>query len=542
MKHFKIVASILCLPLLFSFSLSKSISSNANSNKELEKYQQQAVTQISGYNLDAYRSEQANEINELISETSSRINGSNDYDEIDAIVSSFNHYFLTIKTDAQLTKEEQESAISDSTTYISTYAELLDFRDDVNSGYNYAGDTIKLTQDIIIPSGTSFGDPIGKSEANCFSGTLDGQGHKIVNLKVSAATCAFIYFGTKCTIKNLSFENVNITATTQRAATVISRSDAVTLENVNVLSGTVTGPTQSGGLIGASLGNSGNTTVTNCSNAASINTTGTNGSCAGAVGYVYNGSLTITNFVNTGTINSDTKYAGGVLGQINSLTTSVSLLNCTNTATITCKGFGASGISCANSGLNLSIENCSNSGNVTNTGEGTGGIFGYCASVKTGTQVHVKNCTNTGTISGQSNGTGGVVGAHNATSSYITFIVEGCTNHGNVTGVNYVGGISGLIRLSTAESYITNCKNYGNVTATSTASTVGCGGIAGTARVVLYSCGCYYNATLSAKSVTKAASQLNEKGTPGYIALNYEVSKDDCINNILINEDGTAYN
>lgn len=549
MKHFKLVTSILCLPLLFSISLNKNndgaVSSVAYSQRRLEKYQQNAISMINNIDLDNYRTKEAEEIAQLITQTSSRITSSNDYDEIDAIVSSYNRYILTIKTNAQLTKEEQEANVNDNTVYyISSLSDLLEFRDDVNDGYNYSGETVKLTQDIVIPSGQSFGTPIGSTEAKAFAGVFDGQNHKIVNLKISAATCAFIYFGTNCTIKNLSFENVNITATTQRAAAVISRADGVRLENVNILSGTITGPTQSGGLIGASLGNSGETIITNCSNAASINTTGTNGSSAGAVGYVYNGSLTINNFINTGAINSETKYAGGILGQINSLTTSVSLFNCTNTANIMCKGFGASGISCASSGLNLNIEDCSNTGNITNAGEGTGGVFGYCASVKTGSQVRVKNCTNSGIISGQSNGTGGVVGAHNANASYITFIVEDCTNHGTVNGVNYTGGVIGLIRNSTESSYIDKCYNYGNVTASSTSGTVGCGGIVGTARVNITNCGCYTEAILSvtAKSITKKASELNEKGTPGYIALNYETNCKVHTNNILINLDGTAYN
>ena len=490
MKHFKIVASILCLPLLFSFSLSKSISSSANSVIELEKYQQQAVTLINDVGLDAYRSEQANEITELISQTSSRINSSDDFDEIDAIVSSFNRYLLTIKTDAELTKEEQQAIISDTSTYyISSYSELLEFRDDVNSGYNYAGDTVKLTQDIVIPSGQSFGDPIGKTQANCFSGVFDGQNHTISNLKLSSTACAFIYFGTNCTIKNLSFENVDITASTFRAAAVISRAESIIIDNVHVLSGTITGTKQNGGLVGTIVTGSTKSVIKNSSNAATVinKTIGDNAvgiGCGGAVGYLYSGSIEIDNFTNYGTI--------------------------------------------------------------TNASEGTGGVFGYIGVNSATNDLIIKDCTNNGNVTGASNGTGGIIGASSATSTYTTVRFNNCVNNGTIQGVNYVGGISGIIRLSTDASYISDCKNYGDVKATSTSSTVGCGGIAGIARINLYSCGCYSAANISAKSVNKAAYQLTETGTPAYITLKYEVSTNgNCVthtNNILINADGTAYN
>ena len=495
MKHFKIVASILCLPLLFSFSISKSISSNANSEKQLEKYQQQAVTLISDVSLDPYRSEQANEITQLINQTSSRINNSTDYDEIDAIVSSFNRYLLTIKTDAQLTQEEQTAIISDTSIYyISSYAELLEFRDDVNSGYNYAGDTVKLTQDIVIPLGTSFGDPIGKTQANCFSGVFDGQNHKITNLKMSSTACAFIYFGTNCTIKNLSFEDVDITASTFRAAAVVSRAESITIDNVHVLSGTITGTKQNGGLVGTIVGGSTKTVIKNSSNYAAV-TNQTIGSttagvgCGGAVGYLYSGDVEIENFTNYGTITSASEGTGGVFGYVglNSYKENDTTYYYSN---------------------NLSIKDSVNNGNVTGVGNGTGGIIGASTD---STKEGVK---------------------------YTTAQIDNCVNNGTINGYGYAGGISGLIRYSTTASYIANCKNYGNVTATSTS----CGGIAGAARIDLYSCGCYHAASLTVKTINKLASAAKEEGSPGFITSGYQTGCNTHTNNILINQDGTAYN
>ena len=484
MKHFKIFTSILCLPLLFSFSLNKnndSVSSVAYSQRRLEKYQQEALVLINSVDLDLYRTSEANEITELISQTSSRISNSNDFDEIDAIVSSFNRYVLTVKTDAELTKEEQEAQTTEEGVYyISSLSELLEFRDDVNAGYNYLGETIKLTQDIVIPSGQSFGDPIGKSEANCFSGTIDGQNHKIVNLKLSSASCAFIYFGTNCTIKNLSFENVDITASTQRGATVVARANSVTLDNVHVLSGTINGAKQNGGLIGATVSGAGKTTLKDCSNAATVSATGSGAGCGGAVGYLVSGNLEIDKFVNDGS--------------------------------------------------------------VTNGNQGTGGIIGYCG-VTSSTSPNenctiIKNCINNGNVTGKSNGTGGILGASGALADYTTIQIENCVNNGAISGESYNGGIAGLIRLSTTDSRVSNCKNFGNVSTSSTA----CGGIIGTARINLYSCGCYSQVQLTLKTTTKYAYQATETGSPGYIALNYESTCVTHTNNILINLDGTAYN
>lgn len=69
---------------------------------------------------------------------------------------------------------------------IGTVAELKSFRDAVNSGNTYSGQTIRLTADIDL-AGESW-TPIGDSnwhEDPGFQGTFDGQGYKISNFSVS---------------------------------------------------------------------------------------------------------------------------------------------------------------------------------------------------------------------------------------------------------------------------------------------------------------------------------------------------------------------
>lgn len=70
--------------------------------------------------------------------------------------------------------------------YIYKATDLQNFRDEVNNGNTYSGQTVYLCADIDL-GGASW-TPIGDSnwvDDNGFQGTFDGQGHKIANFKVS---------------------------------------------------------------------------------------------------------------------------------------------------------------------------------------------------------------------------------------------------------------------------------------------------------------------------------------------------------------------
>ncbi len=458
----------LMIPLLLGLTLASSLQVEKLSSKEetglassygsrLEKYQQDAIESLNVVDLDDYRAAQAEEINNLKQETITKINQCEDYSEIDSIVSSYNRYLLTIKTDAQMTEEEQEEIPQSDTYYISSLNDLLDFRDDVNSGYNYSGETVKLTSDIIIPNGFNFGDSIGYTNDMAFRGTFDGDNHKISGFtKTGADSVALFSRVTNGTIKNLVIENVNVTCTGQRGAGLIARIENATIQNVSITGNSVvTGTKESGGMVGVSLGNN---TITNCSNAASVNGTTTYG-VGGIVGHIYNGTITFTNCENTGTISSVGEYVGGILGYTTASATSIT------------------------------IKDCTNRGNVTsNAGNGCGGILGATAD----------NIVN------------------------LTLTIDGCANYGTVTGYAHVGGIAGLPRASGyytggTSSTIVDCENRGNVISTSASSV---GGIVSRARINVRNCGCLPTVTLKSGSTTKVASECNEIGnssTPGYI-------------------------
>lgn len=97
-----------------------------------------------------------------------------------------------------------------STVTISTLDELKAFRDAVNSGTSYKGQTVELTADIDL-NGEEW-TPIGKS-GKTFQGIFNGNGHTVSNLVINQpGMCDVGFFGftTNGEIKNLTIHNANI--------------------------------------------------------------------------------------------------------------------------------------------------------------------------------------------------------------------------------------------------------------------------------------------------------------------------------------------
>ena len=122
-------------------------------------------------------------------------------------------FSLTIFANAYNAMNKESNAAS--ALYIYNRSDLEDFRDNVNNGNSYSGTTIYLENDITLSS--SNWDTIGVGYAP-FSGTFDGQGHKISNLR-------FVYHGdtetdqwtiglfgyiSGATIRNLWLDNYDI--------------------------------------------------------------------------------------------------------------------------------------------------------------------------------------------------------------------------------------------------------------------------------------------------------------------------------------------
>ena len=94
---------------------------------------------------------------------------------------------------------------------ISSLDQLKLFRDAVNAGNNFNGETVKLTASIDLNN--EEWTPIGKS-GKTFQGTFDGQGNTVSNLYINTPTqddVGFFGFTTNGEIKNLTIENANVT-------------------------------------------------------------------------------------------------------------------------------------------------------------------------------------------------------------------------------------------------------------------------------------------------------------------------------------------
>ncbi len=224
---------------------------------------------------------------------------------------------------------------------IGTYDQLVNFRNKVNAGASYSGMTVNLTADIDIserawtPIGAAYRDKID-ANAKVFQGTFDGQGHKITGLTNTGFKISSVYSGRNdttpheykeyvfglfgsvynATIKNIVMANVNIDLACDEKEKVVGdsvgailgfaagdKATGVTIENCDVLSGSIVGYDAVAGIVGRSY--SGKITIENCKNAASV--TAIRRAC-GILGYTNTsyikdgGSAAIKNCTNSGNV------------------------------------------------------------------------------------------------------------------------------------------------------------------------------------------------------------------------------------------------
>ena len=134
---------------------------------------------------------------------------------------------------------------------ISSVEDLQTFRDYVNSGHNCAGLKFRQTTDIDL-SGIANWTPIGKSNGKYFSGTFDGQGYSISNLKVTGKDYRVGLFGYNSgTIKNVSLVDVNISGD-YFVGGIAGYNDNGTIDNCAV-SGELSGFNSVGGIVGKNI-------------------------------------------------------------------------------------------------------------------------------------------------------------------------------------------------------------------------------------------------------------------------------------------------
>ena len=274
-------------------------------------------------------------------------------------------YNITLNKDKGYTDDGQGNYTVTSAEGLKNIAKL------VNEEWKL-GINITLTADIDL-KGIDW-TPIGKDDNKAYTGTFDGNGKTITGLTVTGSYKYAGLFGDideNGTVKNVVLEDVQITSDNSSGyAGGVAGDSWGTIENCSV-SGSVSGTTFAGGVVGSQWGGS----ITGCNSSATVK----------------------------GVI-----FAGGIAGETNS---GASLTGCYATGDVTVENDGtnnshAGGVVGYNGGGTLTA--CYAWGSVTGSGSGTVYVGGVTGSNDLGTLTacyHAK-----GTVSGPAGTTGGVTG------------------------------------------------------------------------------------------------------------------------------------
>lgn len=366
-------------------------------------------------------------------------------------------------------------------------ADLVNDKENVDT---YATAHYKLTADIDL-GGKSW-SPIGVNDYGYvgFQGTLDGDGHTVSNFKISyktplagdhVANHGFIGFLNGGAVRNLTISNATISADSDKnltvAAIVAEAADAV-VENCHTTdSVTITSTLDAAGVVCKVRGES---TLKNCSNAASV-TAGTGELKVGcAAGVVHYADVPVVDCSNSGAVVSETDHAAGV-----AYTANAGMSGCVNSGNVNAEDYAA-GIVCwfsdgaLNHSMNdttVTLENCQNSGDIVSMKDTAGGI---ATAWSTG---HIVNCQNSGAVTSPMNA-GGMFGyfQHGAFGSPAEEVtITGCVNSGTITCTeNYsAGGIAGAFYGDKTKLIIDSCENSGTIVSAGAENVAVAGSFAG---------------------------------------------------------------
>ena len=349
---------------------------------------------------------------------------------------------------------------------INSVSDLVLLSNEVSIGKNYAGQTVKLMQDLDLKGIDNF-QPIGLSSVLSFKGCFDGNHKTISNLKINATqqnVGLFGYLGRNSNVKDLTLDNCTITSTQSRVGGIAGYTDG-NISGCNA-SGSITGTGNVAGIV-AYIDSGVSAPLTNCTFSGTV--TATNGSAAGIVtlsnarienctnngtiqgknevgGILAGGSKPISGCTNNGNV-TGSKYVGGIVGMSTNRVSNIS--DCTNNGHITATGGNAGGIAGRLVGYSsaITISNCKNTGTIEGAGT-VGGLAGYTKSnEKTLTYL---NCSNSGSIISTDDGAGGLFGIvridwSSSSTSTPVLALNGSYNQGTVNGTDDVGGMIGLL-------------------------------------------------------------------------------------------------
>lgn len=157
-------------------------------------------------------------------------------------------------------------AAEDGVWTIGSVGDMLAFEEKLKAGYEFAGETVKLTADIDL-SGIEW---TGYANQSTFSGTLDGQGHTVSHLTIANPTggnIGLVLWIGDCVIRNIAFTDASINASAGNTcgilAAQVKNGAAAVLQNVFV-SGSVTAPEMNRNMLGTIGIARGSLTATGC--------------------------------------------------------------------------------------------------------------------------------------------------------------------------------------------------------------------------------------------------------------------------------------
>ncbi len=348
---------------------------------------------------------------------------------------------------------------------LDTEQDFVDFIQSIANGNNYWGYTVNLNTDVNINVPYSTLWPTDKYD-NEFRGTFNGNNHTISGLKdttVNLGGGLFRTLGDDAEVKNLIIQDavINGTGTNKNYGVLagqIKGKGAVTISNVTVKGGSVTGDDRVGGLVGACYSNK-QLKMTDCHNSATVNST--HGTGGGILAWCESAPVDFTNSSNSSNVTADSD-AGGIAGWLGDEDTDQKHIGtkCSNTGNITSSRGDVGGIvgHLFTDNLDHQFSECSNTGNITNNGDkAAGGIIG---SSKGGGDL--SSCNNTGAVKSVSGSAGGILGWNEDDAIKLYDSV----NKGNINGKSHSGGIAGFLGSKDGDPKYTvhDCENYGSVT------------------------------------------------------------------------------
>jgi len=339
---------------------------------------------------------------------------------------------------------------SDTTYILSDTADLEGLASLVNSGIDFAGKTIKLSDGFNDTSAltTPIGDSkyIEASDENAsFKGTFNGNGKTVV---------------------------LSITLGENNYGGMFGYVSGGAIKNINT-----TGEVRGEALLGGVVGKVENGTINNCHSKVFVNGTAEN--VGGVVGISINGN--IINCSATGIVQSDNSYIGGIVGgfliNVNSKNIAVKIINCNYTGKTVSGTDDVGGIVGVINGCvendnkaAVMISNCNATCEVKAPSGDAGGILGNtdCS----GIEWKITNSYTDVVVQGGGSA-GGIVGSG---ASSNTGTVSDCYSKAIIEGKSYLGGVIG-----SNNGIVINCSAICDITATNgTADYSNCnGGIAG---------------------------------------------------------------